>query len=95
MTAQQLHNFLTFHWSSKEPDLLFTIEKREPVARSTFDIRPPRYFVCLYAILPKKDELISEEDFLTETGARERFEKKVEQHYTPDQESALDAPEVV
>ena len=96
MTAQQLHSFLAFHWSSLEPTTLFTVEKCEAKpGPSPFNWRPPQYFVRLYAVLPDDDILISEEDFLTETGARDRFEKKVEKHYTPDQESTISAREIL
>ncbi len=88
MTAERFRSFLTYHWSRLEPTLLFTIEKRA-------GFRAP-YVVRLWSIIPEKEDyMISEEDFITETGARERLEKKVEKHYTPDQKSAIIAPETL
>jgi hypothetical protein len=82
MTRQRIHAFLTYHWSRLDPNLLFAIEKRT-------GFRSP-YVVQLWSIIPdKEDEMISEEDFTTETGAFERFERKIEMHYEPDEESAI------
>ena len=92
MTAEKLHSFLAYHWSHLEPTTLFTVEKRSTISPVTFRAG---YVVRLYGVFPDNDVLISEEDFLTETGARERFEKKVEMHYAPDEESAISARELL